>query len=470
MFDIFRRFHRRYYCYNSGIDENIDDVECEELNRYKILACSSAAPVDEGEIKEVDVLIVGGGIVGVSVALFLARKDSSKRIQVLERGYVGSEASGLSAGTIWAAGYGDRTHAGLLLGQMTVELLEELDKKADFEFERSGAFSIAASPEQVERQRNSVRNLVPHGYRGQMIVGRDAVLKRFPGLGSETSVLAASTWPLSCHVNPKALTHTIADEAENLGVSISEETPVTEIRCLNSSENDETYRYEIRDGNGSTWHAKHIVVAAGAWVKPLGRTLGLRFPVEPVKGQMWITEEAPQLQGGSLIFTTESHVWWSKHSSRDDAHGIPEYCTHDFQGNLLCRHAYGRQTRDGQIIFGGDRVRCAPDDYTVDETDLEHNIQYVREFFPDVEKYPLAGTWAGIMGFSVDGKPLIGELHELGYPGLWMAAGFGPHGIMEGPGAARILADMICRDGDRSNNELMYTFRPCRHDGVKRET
>ena len=109
-------------------------------------------------------------------------------------------------------------------------------KDVDFEFERSGAFSIAASPDQVKRQSNSVRSLVPHGYEGQMLVGRDAVLKQFPGLGENTTAIGASTWPLSCHVNPKALTHVIAEEAENLGVYISEETPVTEIRCLHKSE------------------------------------------------------------------------------------------------------------------------------------------------------------------------------------------------------------------------------------------
>ncbi len=456
----------------SSVENERSESVYEENQSPQIIACSSPV-VEEDREKNVDVLIIGGGIVGVSVALFLARKKKNLKIQVLERGYVGSEASGLSAGTIWAAGYGDRSHAGLLLGQMTVELLEELSKKkdVDFEFERSGAFSIAASPDQVKRQSNSVRSLVPHGYEGQMLVGREAVLKQFPGLGENTTVIGASTWPLSCHVNPKALTHVIAEEAENLGVYISEETPVTEIRCLHKSgeENDEEYRYEVQAENGSRWHAKHIVVAAGAWVKPLGTSLGLRFPVVPVKGQMWITEEAPLSAMRSLIFTTESHVWWSKNSSRDDKHGIPEYCTHDFQGNLLCRHAYGRQTRDGQIIFGGDRVRCEPDDYTVDEKDLERNIEYVREFFPNVGNYSLAGTWAGIMGFSVDGKPLVGELNELGYPGLWLAAGFGPHGIMEGPGAARALADMICRDSDQEMTNMMKYFRPCRHDGVKRE-
>ena len=216
--------------------ENERSESHKENQSPQIIACSSPV-VEEDRRKERRRTYYWRRNCRSKCSIISGEEKKDLKIQVLERGYVGSEASGLSAGTIWAAGYGDRSHAGLLLGQMTVELLEELSKKkdVDFEFERSGAFSIAASPDQVKRQSNSVRSLVPHGYEGQMLVGRDAVLKQFPGLGENTTVIGASTWPLSCHVNPKALTHVIAEEAENLGVYISEETPVTEIRCLHKS-------------------------------------------------------------------------------------------------------------------------------------------------------------------------------------------------------------------------------------------
>lgn len=150
--NIFHRFQEYWKNECSSFNEEVEQEET------RILSTSVARRKENPKIEKVDVLIVGGGIVGVSTALFLARKDSSTKIRVVERGYIGSEASGLSAGTIWNASYGDRSHAGLLLGQMTVDLCEELNKieDVDFEFEKSGAFSIANNSEELERQRKAV--------------------------------------------------------------------------------------------------------------------------------------------------------------------------------------------------------------------------------------------------------------------------------------------------------------------------
>eukprot|EP00939_MAST-03C_sp_MAST-3C-sp1_P000935 g935.t1 len=451
---------------------------------------TSAFDKGESTTRDVDVLIVGGGIVGASLAFYLARdgdattgegKCSKRSIQIVERGHVGSEASGLSAGTIWAAGPGDLTHPGLLLGSTTMELVRELsDSGKDIELEVSGALSIATSEAQKEMQRRSVRRLVPHGYEGTMLVGREAVLRHVPTLGTESSIVAASFWPQSAHVDPHKLTLAIADEAEKLGVNVEEGVSVVAIAPLfvaNAAGDEKVavskesyYRYEISTDSGITYRAHDVVFAAGAWCGCLGTSLGLRFPVVPVKGQMWITEPVPQDTMPHLIFTTESHEWWSRNSSRDDANGVPEYCTHDHAGRFLCRHAYGRQKKDGCIIFGGDRVPCASDDYSINEDDYRRNHAYVEEFFTHLKSVKVEGSWAGIMGFSMDGKPLIGGLGKLGYPGLWVAAGFGPHGIMEGPGAMKFLASMMRGEIDREDARTMGAFDPAREGGVVRDS
>jgi len=444
-----------------------------------IIATSSKR---ENEL-DVDVLIVGGGIVGASLALYLARSssDSDVKIQVVDREYVGSEASGLSAGTIWAAGWGDRSHGGLFLGEETMSLLKYLDGKGrDFELNISGAMSIATNEDQRTRQSNSVKRLVPHGYEGTMLVGREAILSHAPHLGSSTSVVAASLWPKSAHVDPHKLTIAIAEEAEDLGANILEGVEIVGVTPISSDTEENVddkqsavrcpFRYRVVASDGRSWRARNVVIAAGAWCKSIGRSLGLQVPVVPVKGQMWITEPLPRDTMPNLIFTTESHEWWGSNSSRDDAHGVPEYCTHDFEGNLLCRHAYGRQKEDGCVIFGGDRVMCDPGDYTVNDVDLERNREYVLEFFPNLRSAAVEGSWAGIMGFSMDGKPLIGELSDVGYPGLWIAAGFGPHGIMEGPGAMRILSDAMKGPLDDEAGKIIKPYDPCRVGGGSPES
>ena len=56
------------------------------------------------------------------------------------------------------------------------------------------------------------------------------------------------------------------------------------------------------------------------------------------------------------------------------------------------------------------------------------------------------GEWAGLMPFAHDGKPIVGELSRLGLDGLWLCCGFGPAGIMEGPKAAQVLAELVVED------------------------
>ena len=63
---------------------------------------------------------------------------------------------------------------------------------------------------------------------------------------------------------------------------------------------------------------------------------------------------------------------------------------------------------------------------------------------------------AGLMPFSIDGTPIVGELSETGYPGLWLATGFGPEGIMEGPAAGRWVGEQVVAQQqlDTNNSQL----------------
>ena len=126
---------------------------------------------------------------------------------------------------------------------------------------------------------------------------------------------------------------------------------------------------------------------------------------------------------------------------RDDAHGIPSDVTHDHTGVRRVRHCYGRQRVDGCIIFGGDRVTTVGDDYSVDPVALRHNAEHVYEFVPKLRSHGLHGEWAGLMPFSKDGRPLVGELAPLGLQDLWVACGFGSNGVMSGPHAGRLVGE-----------------------------
>ena len=94
--------------------------------------------------------MLGGGIVGVSISYFLKTFRPDIKVLVVEQSTVGSGATGLSAGTIWCAGYGDYSDAEACVNQCTTDFLEELQAKGyDFEWVKSGALTIFFTEEEA---------------------------------------------------------------------------------------------------------------------------------------------------------------------------------------------------------------------------------------------------------------------------------------------------------------------------------
>ncbi len=154
---------------------------------------------------------------------------------------------------------------------------------------------------------------------------------------------------------------------------------------------DGTFRVACSDEEHTT---KQLVLAAGAWCGPLGEMLGLRIPIIPVRGQMWATNPLPPRVFHSLS-AVESALHW-KASPGNDADTPPEL-TH-IGDRRVTRHLYGRQTRDGEIIFGGDR-QIVGYDQTVAPSGIQVNFGHVTEILPMLRRLSITRTWAGLMPF-----------------------------------------------------------------------
>ncbi len=272
-------------------------------------------------------------------------------------------------------------------------------------------------------------------------------------------VRAAVHTPQSAHCNPMKTSIALAELAQAYGAETVEQVKVTALYSrANGGDKSSGPRFRVCTASGADFFANHVVVATGCGkafldpsVSPSSRAeapwkrVGLHIPVYPVRGQIWTTGPLPEGFLSKVIFTNESHLRWTTWSSRDEDAPlvIPENCTHDKQGRRIVRHAYGRQCADGRVIFGGDRVRCKEGEFLTDGESTTANREMVGEFLPSVLGASVEGEWTGLMPFSLDGKPIIGELSGIGLPGLWLVTGFGPHGIMEGPGAGALVARAI---------------------------
>ena len=372
---------------------------------------------------ETDALIIGGGIAGASAAYHLASRG--RRVVLLDRGEIASGASGVNAGAIDSVGWGETRdlHAHLTAG--SVELFEtvQTDLGEDIEFRRSGALQAIHTPEQYDFTRDRVAALRARGHVVELLTIREARSLE-PALSP--TLLGAMYSPLRSQADPGRATRAFAALAERAGARILTHHEVTGITPRPAA------GYTVRTAQGDVV-AGAVVIAAGAWCGRIGAMLDLDIPIVPVRGQMWAT--APEAgRVFQTISAAESALAWHR-----DRGGAPPDLTHR-DGSRVTRHLYGRQRRNGEIIFGGDRELIGWD-ATVDPAGIEVNRGHAISVLPFLAALPVARTWAGLMPFPLDGKPLIGGIPAR--KDLWIVSGLASSGFGRGPMAGKLLADAL---------------------------
>jgi sarcosine oxidase subunit beta len=372
---------------------------------------------------ETDVLVIGGGIAGASAAYHLA--GLGDRVALLERGEIASGASGVNAGQIDSIGWGHAPdlQAHLTAGSMEIFERVQLDHGEDIEFRRSGALQAIRTGEEHDFTRERVAALRARGHAVELLTIREARAIE-PALSP--TLLGAMYSPLRSQADPVKATRALVRLAERAGarVLIGHEVLTIAARAGGG--------YALGTAAGDVV-AGVVVIAAGAWCGPVGVMLHLDVPIVPVRGQMWATAPVPP-----CVFQTmsaaESALAWHR-----DRGGAPPDLTHR-DGRRVTRHLYGRQRRTGELAFGGDRELCGWE-ASPDPAGIEINRGHVIELLPFLSAVPIVRTWAGLMPFPLDGKPLIGRVP--GRDDLWIVSGLASSGFGRGPMAGKLLADYL---------------------------
>lgn len=372
-----------------------------------------------------EILIIGGGITGTSTAFYLAQ--SGHEVTLLERSELASEASGLNAGTLWQIGWGASPDLSSTLSMGGLEIFKtlQLDLGYDIEFRQSGALKAIQTEEQLDFLQKEVQHLKSQGYSLEILTTRDARSIE-PELSSELS--GCLHYPLGGSANPVKTTRTFAAAAQQHGARILTRHEVSSIEYLKNAS------YKVFTPRG-IFQTQTLILAAGPWCRSIGSMLGLNIPVFPVRGQMWSTGPIPTRLFHALG-AAESTLYWhnNPYSNKD----TPLELTH--RDNVrLTRHLYGRQTRDGEIIFGGDRQLS--NSKTPDEAGIESNRNHVIEIFPSLRQFPIKRTWAGLMPFTLNLEPIIGKIPQ--HESLYIVTGLGSSGFEQGPMSGKLLAEYI---------------------------
>ena len=380
----------------------------------------------QGSVTETDILIIGGGMAGSATALHLA--SHGRDVTLLERGEIASEASGQNMGGLGGAGWGNRPNLLSYLTMGSLDIFKELqvDLGYDMEFRQTGSLVGIHTEEQYNYFEDRVLWQRSNGYDGELLATREARAIE-PELNPE--LLGAMYLPGRGQADPIKSTRAFAHAAGVAGASINTGQNVTAIEILGNG------IYSVRT-DSSEYRCQTLVLAAGSWCGPVGRMLGVDIPIKPIRGQMWATESLPP-----RIFHTqssaESTLTWSKDNGADES--TPPNLTHK-DGKRLTRHLYGRQRKNGEIIFGGDREDVGYNT-TPDPAGIEVNRGQAAEVVPIVASLPIKRTWAGLMPFSLDGSPIIGRIPLR--DNLFIVSGLASSGFGRGPMAGKLAAEFI---------------------------
>jgi sarcosine oxidase subunit beta len=373
-----------------------------------------------------DVIVVGGGINGCSIAYRLA--EAGRKVLLLEQRGIASGASGRNGG-MTGAGAPDPTPDGMTayaIRSANTALMKQLPDElgVDFDLRLDGSLDIATSPEMLAHIAGGVEALQTTGVKtGVRMLDGYEVRQLVPALSE--SVLGAEWAPDRGHLWPFALVHGFADAARRLGAEIR--TGVAVERVIVEHE-----RAVGVIANGERIEADDIVLATNAYTPRILPDLPAGAIV-PARGQILVTQQLPPI--------------------------IPIPFGNNFDKE------YGRQTPSGQVLCGGYRRLDQNEGLGLYEEQttpavLSGIARCLTSLFPKLGTVKVVRCWAGIMGFTADGVPLIGRYDAV--PGLTLAAGFNGGGFSWGPIVGVIIARLLT--GQDPGFDLSQ-FNPTRFHG-----
>lgn len=233
-----------------------------------------------------DVVVVGGGIIGLAVAYYLAREQV--QVTLVERGEVGREASWAAAGYLSYQGGSsepgprlDLLRQSRLMYDGWIEELQEFTA-ADTGFWYCGLLELCLNDAEASEMQARLAWQQAAGFNIDWL-SAEAVRQRQPHLAPDLPVQGGLLLPDVAQVRPPRLLKALTEAVIRQGVRVREHTPVTMITC------DHDRVTGVTLGNGETIATPIVINAAGSWAAQLGPAMS-RLPVKPIKGTIVLLE------------------------------------------------------------------------------------------------------------------------------------------------------------------------------------
>jgi len=361
-----------------------------------------------------EIVIIGGGIMGVATAYYLAKRGQ-RHVILIERDLLAQASTGLCVGGIRQQ---FSNPANILLSQETIHLLKNFEEEfhTKIDFRQAGYLFLTQKQTTWEAFGECIK--IQRRYKVPVkILSPEEVKHRWPYLSTK-DLRGGIFGPEDGYVDPYDVTMAIASQTRKLGISIRERTEVVDIRL----ENGRISGVETSQGPIS---CNIVVNAAGAWGAKIAEMVGIDLPVQPYRRQVFITK----------TFDTIPRP-------------VPMIIDQDTQ-------FYFRGYAPGILMGMTDLDEPSSFKTHVDRNFLEKITANALEKVPILEKAEILRGWGGLYAMTPDENPIIGEIP--GVKGFFCTTGFSGHGFQHGPAVGRIMSELIL-DGKTSFNLSPFEF------------
>lgn len=398
------------------------------------------------------VVVVGGGIIGASTALFLARKGIP--VALCEKGHIAGEQSSRNWGWCRKMGRDPREAA---LAIEAVRLWGEMNAltQAETGFRRCGIVYLCKTQDDLAKREAWLDQVgQPHQLDTRML-SRGELADVIPGLAGEW--LGGLYTPSDGRAEPQKAAPAIAEAARSAGAAIIAGCAVRAVETAGG-------RVAGVVTEKGRIACESVVLAGGVWSRLFCGNLGLRLPQLKVMSSVMRTEK---LDGGPEV--SASGFGFGIRKRLDGGYNIASWSGNlfditpdafvffrDFLPSLQLQWRQLR-VRVGRKFVEEWRVprKWSPDEATpfekvrvLDPPPYEPILRQAREHataaFPVLRAVRVAESWGGVIDATPDGVPVISAVDAL--PGFFIATGFTGHGFGIGPGAGRLMADLVTGD------------------------
>jgi len=371
----------------------------------------------------VRVLVIGGGVVGVSTLYHLTKKGW-KDVALLER-------TELTAGSTWhAAGLLPLFNMSYTVGQLhkySVDLYKRLPAETgqDVSFHVTGNLRLATRKERMDEYQKYCGTANTIGVPFEVISPKRVKelwpLLELGGNADTPAIVGALYHPQDGHIAPADLTMALRKGARNAGAEIYEQTEALTITRTPSRE------WQVHTAKGDIT-AEHIVLATGNYARQSGRLLGLNVPAIPVEHQYIVYDESEELKAYRKAGGRELAVLREPDTSyylREERMG---WILGPYEKGAPARFADGVPEGFERSLFPGDLDRLVP------------HVEAATRRVPALEHCGIKDIVNGPISYTPDGSPLIGP--AFGLANVWLNEGHS-FGITAAGGAGWQLAEWI---------------------------